>query len=70
MYQCLAKIHPVNMLSISIHVCTYVGAPQPHSYSSEKSASGQILNFKNLQKTLRRFTSSLTDTINYSNNYM
>lgn len=42
MYQCLAKIHPVNMLSISI--CTYVGAQQPHSYSSEKSASGQILN--------------------------
>lgn len=64
----LAKIHPVNMLSISI--CTYVGAPQPHSYSSEKSASGQILNFKNLQKSLTRFTSSLTDTINYSNKYM
>lgn len=50
MYQCLAKIHPVNMLSISTGICTYVGAPQPHSYSSEKSASGQILNFKNLQK--------------------
>lgn len=66
MYQCLAKIHPVNMLSISI--CTYVGAPQPHSYSLEKSAFGQILNFKNLQKSLTRFTSSLTDTINYSNN--
>lgn len=50
MYQCLAKIHPVNMLSISICTYVHVGAPQPHSYSSEKSASGQILNFKNLQK--------------------